>query len=166
MTETSFVPGPDTARAYRDALGCFGTGVTVVTTMTGDGPMAITVNSFSSVSLTPPLILWCPDRSSPRHAAFVGATHFAVHVMAEDQLDLAVHFARDGRDFSVVGWEANADGQPALPGCLARFDCARHAVHEAGDHSIVIGEVLRTTSRPGKGLMFKRGQYGGFLEQS
>jgi len=166
MTETSFVPGPDTARAYRDALGCFGTGVTVVTAMTVDGPMAITVNSFSSVSLTPPLILWCPDRSSPRHAAFVQATHFAVHVMAEDQLDLAVHFARDGRDFSVAEWEANAEGQPALPGCLARFDCARHAVHEAGDHSIVIGEVLLTTSRPGKGLMFKRGQYGGFLGQS
>jgi flavin reductase (DIM6/NTAB) family NADH-FMN oxidoreductase RutF len=166
MTETSFVPGPDTARAYRDALGCFGTGVTVVTAMTDDGPLAITVNSFSSVSLTPPLILWCPAKSSPRHAAFVAAPHFSVHVMAEDQLDLAAHFSRDGRDFSVTTWEANAQGQPALPGCLARFDCARHAVHEAGDHSIMLGEVLLTTSRPGKGLMFKRGQYGGFLEQS
>ena len=165
MTETSFVPGPDTARAYRDALGCFGTGVTVITTMTEAGPLAMTVNSFSSVSMTPPLILWCPARTSLRHDAFASANHFAVHVMAEDQQDLAVHFSRQGHDFSVTPWEANANDQPALPGCLARFDCATHAVHGAGDHSIVVGEVLLTTSRPGKGLMFKRGQYGGFLGQ-
>lgn len=166
MTESSFVPGPDTARAHRDALGCFGTGVTVVTTMTDSGPLAMTVNSFSSVSLTPPLILWCPAKTSLRHDAFVMASHFAVHVMAEDQLDLAVHFSRNGHEFSTVAWDRNDQGQPILPGCLARFDCKKHARHDAGDHSILVGEVLLTTSRPGKGLMFKRGEYGGFLGQS
>ncbi|UWQ92819.1 flavin reductase family protein [Rhodobacteraceae bacterium M382] len=165
MTETSFVPGPETARAYRDALGCFGTGVTVVTTMTDNGPLAMTVNSFASVSMSPPLILWCPARASLRHDAFVMAPHFALHVMAEDQQDLAVHFSRNGHDFSSTPWQKNAQGQPILPGCLARFDCRKHARHDAGDHSILVGEVLLTTSRPGQGLMFKRGQYGGFLGQ-
>ena len=164
MTETSFVPGPETARAFREALGCFGTGVTVVTTRTADGPMAMTVNSFTSVSLDPPLVLWCPARSSLRHDAFAKATHFSIHIMAEDQQDLALHFARTGSDFASVDWTDTPEGVPALAGCLARFDCAAHACHEAGDHSVLIGQVTRATTRPGKGLMFKRGQYGGFLE--
>ncbi|MBE1282524.1 MAG: flavin reductase [Rhodobacteraceae bacterium] len=163
MSETTFTPGPDTARAYRDALGCFGTGVTVITTQTDRGPLAITVNSFSSVSLDPPLILWCPAKASLRYQAFADAEHFAVHVIGEEQQDLAVHFSRNGDDFSVLEWERNAQGQPVLPGCLARFDCRTHAQHPGGDHMIILGQVLQTTVRPGKGLMFKRGQYGGFL---
>ncbi|MGR3759042.1 flavin reductase family protein [Roseobacteraceae bacterium NS-SX3] len=165
MAETSFTPGPETARAYRDALGCFGTGVTVVTTLTARGPLAITVNSFTSVSMEPPLLLWCPARASMRHDAFVGAPHFAIHVMAEDQLGLARHFARDGEAFEGIAWQPNAAGVPALADTIARFDCRHFACHPAGDHSILVGEVLSTTTRPGKGLIFKRGQYGGFLEQ-
>jgi flavin reductase (DIM6/NTAB) family NADH-FMN oxidoreductase RutF len=164
MTETSFVPGPETARAFREALGCFGTGVTVVTTRTADGPLAMTVNSFTSVSLDPPLVLWCPARASLRHDAFANAARFSIHVMAEDQQDLALHFARTGSDFASVDWADTPEGVPALAGCLARFDCAAHARHEAGDHSVLIGLVTRATTRPGSGLMFKRGQYGGFLE--
>ncbi|MGR3615721.1 MAG: flavin reductase family protein [Paracoccaceae bacterium] len=163
MSDHSFVPGSDSARAFREALGCFGTGVTVITTMTDAGPLAMTVNSFSSVSLDPPLILWCPARGSLRHDAFINATHFAVHVMAEDQQAMAVHFSRSGHDFSQSDWTPNDQGQPALPGTLARFDCRKFACHEGGDHSILVGEVLKTTTRPGKGLIFKRGQYGGFL---
>lgn len=166
MADTSFIPGPETARAYRDALGCFGTGVTVVTTLTPRGPLAITVNSFTSVSLEPPLLLWCPAKASLRHDAFVGAEHFAIHVMAEDQLDLAKHFAVNGEDFSAAAWQPNALGSPALEAVIARFDCRRFAAHPAGDHTIVVGEVASVTTRPGKGLIFKRGQYGGFLEQS
>lgn len=166
MAETSFTPGPETVRAYRDALGSFGTGVTVVTVSSPTGPLAITVNSFTSVSLTPPLLLWCPAHSSLRHDIFVGAEHFAIHVMAEDQLPLAKHFALSGDDFSTADWQPNADGVPALAGVIARFDCHRHAVHPGGDHSIIVGEVKGVTSRPGKGLIFKRGLYGGFLEQS
>lgn len=165
MADTSFIPGPATLRDYRDALGCFGTGVTVVTTMTGRGPLAITVNSFASVSLEPPLLLWCPARASLRHDSFVAAAHFSIHVMAEEQLQMAKHFAADGEDFSTVAWQPNAEGAPALAGVIARFDCRRYDAHEAGDHTIVLGQVDRVTTRPGKGLMFKRGQYGGFLEQ-
>lgn len=165
MTETRFTPGPDTVRAYRDALGCFGTGVTVVTTMTADGPLAITVNSFTSVSLDPPLLLWCPARGSQRHDTFAGARHFAIHVMGEDQLELARHFAAKGADFAGIAWQPNGAGAPALDGVLARFDCRHHACHPGGDHSIIVGEVKEVCTRPGKGLIFKRGQYGGFLEQ-
>ncbi|UWQ30745.1 flavin reductase family protein [Leisingera sp. M527] len=166
MAETSFIPGPETARDYRDALGCFGTGVTVVTTMTARGPLAITVNSFTSVSLDPPLLLWCPAKASLRHDAFVMAENFAIHVMAEDQLGLAKHFAAHGEDFSAAAWQLNDQGAPALDGVIARFDCRRFAAHLAGDHTIIIGEAASVTTRPGKGLIFKRGQYGGFLEQS
>jgi len=166
MSETSFIPGPETARAYRDALSCFGTGVTVVTTMTTRGPLAITANSFTSVSIDPPLLLWCPAKKSMRHDAFVEARNFTIHVMREDQLDLAKHFALNGEDFDAVDWQANDSGSPILPGCIARFDCCHVSCHPGGDHSIVIGKVLSATTRPGNGLIFKHGLYGGFLEQS
>ncbi|CUH86152.1 FMN reductase (NADH) NtaB [Phaeobacter sp. CECT 5382] len=165
MPETSFIPGAATARAYRDALGCFATGVTVITTMTENGPLAITVNSFTSVSLDPPLLLWCPARSSLRHDTFVKAAHFSIHVMAEDQLEMALHFARDGEGFDTYDWHLSKAGSPALPGTIVRFDCQHFDSHQAGDHSIILGEVKSVTCHPGKGLIFKRGQYGGFLEQ-
>ncbi|CRL14033.1 flavin reductase family protein [Phaeobacter italicus] len=165
MSETTFTPGPDSLRAYRDALGCFGTGVTVVTTVTDRGPLAITANSFTSVSMDPPLLLWCPARQSKRHDPFVQAGHFSIHVMAEEQLDLAMHFARNGEDFSIVADQRTDHGIPVLPGTVARFDCRHHACHDGGDHSILVGHVEAVTARPGMGLIFKRGQYGGFLEK-
>jgi flavin reductase (DIM6/NTAB) family NADH-FMN oxidoreductase RutF len=165
MPQTSFIPGADTARAYRDALGCFGTGVTVVTTMTESGPLAITVNSFTSVSIEPPLLLWCPGRSSLRHDAFVSAKSFSIHVLAEDQLEMAQHFARNGDSFTEADWHLSEAQTPALSGPIARFDCRHYAAHPAGDHTIVLGQVTSVTTRPGNGLIFKRGQYGGFLGQ-
>lgn len=165
MSETNFIPGPQTARAYRTALSCFGTGVTVITTMTDRGPLAITANSFTSVSMAPPLLLWCPAKSSLRHDAFVSAKDFTIHVMGEDQLDMAKHFASNGEGFDSVDWQTSDTGTPTLPGCIARFECRRYACHPGGDHSILVGKVLSVTSRPGKGLIFKHGLYGGFLEQ-
>lgn len=162
MPDDNLIPGPDTERAFRDALGCFGTGVTVVTTRTATGPLAITANSFASVSIEPPLVLWCPARQSERHDLFTAADRFVIHVMAEDQQATAAHFARTGHDFSGIDWAENADGLPHLAGALARFDCTRSAVHDGGDHSIILGEVHRFWHRAGSGLMFKRGQYGGF----
>lgn len=162
MTETSFIPGPDTAREFRDALGCFGTGVTVVTAMTQRGPAAITANSFTSVSLEPPLVLWCLANDSTRYDAFARADSYAIHVMAEDQLDMAIGFARDGLDFSEADWAPGPDGTPILTRSLARFDCRATARHEAGDHLIIVGQVHGAMLCPGKGLMFKRGQFGDF----
>ncbi|MHA6262369.1 flavin reductase family protein [Arenibacterium sp. CAU 1754] len=163
MSDTVFSPGPGNERPYRDALGCFGTGVTVVTTLGPRGPVAMTANSFSSVSLDPALVLWCPGKKSQRHDVFVGAERYIIHIMAEDQQDLALHFARTGEAFETVDWAPTPDGLPVLAGCLARFECRRVAVHDAGDHSIVVGQVEQAAYRPGQGLMFKRGQYGGFL---
>lgn len=163
MLETEFVPGPETARAFRDALGCYGTGVTVVTTLTDDGPLGMTANSFASVSLDPALVLWSPAKTSSRHAAFAGADRFAIHVMAENQDSLARQFARQGNAFDTVAWHLSEDNIPILDGCLARFECATETVHDGGDHSIIVGRVLRGAHRPGRGLIFKQGQYGGFL---
>lgn len=163
MTDITITPGPDTLRAYRDALACFGTGVTVVTTRTDHGPVAMTANSFASVSLEPPLVLWCPARASLRHDAFIATDRYAIHVMAEDQQETARHFARTGDDFAGIDWSADDSGLPLLSGCLARFECRRTAVHDGGDHSIVVGQVLKASFHGGKGLIFKHGEYGGFL---
>lgn len=162
MDDASFAPTPDMMTAYRAALGCFGTGVTVVTTMTPEGPLAMTANSFVSVSLAPPIVLWCPAKSSRRHDIFIAAPVYMIHVMAADQQEMASHFARTGDDFSVVDWSLCDAGAPVLPGTLARFQCRLRAVHEGGDHSIVLGDVTRVWSRAGEGLIFKRGRYGGF----
>jgi len=162
MTETAFVPGPETQRKLRDALGCFGTGVTVVTTMTPEGPLAMTANSFASVSLDPALVLWSPAKSSSRHAPFVEADRFVIQIMEEGQQAIATRFARDGRAFDGADWSETDHGQPMLGGCLAYFQCARYAVHDAGDHSIVLGAIERAAFCKGRGLIFKRGQYGGF----
>ena len=163
MSDISFTPGPDTARALRDALGCFGTGVTIVTTQTVNGPLAMTANSFASVSLDPPLVLWCPAKASLRHAAFASADQYAIHILSQDQHGLAVHFAHTGDDFDAVEWSADEFGVPHLSGCLARFSCRRTQVHEAGDHSIVVGHVDQVSYRAGHGLIFKRGEYGEFV---
>ncbi|WP_240453872.1 flavin reductase family protein [Chachezhania antarctica] len=159
---SEFTPKPGTTKAFREALGCFGTGVTIVTALNHGAPVAMTANSFSAVSLDPPLVLWCPARKSQRHDWMVEAQHFSIHVVAEDQEDLAARFARTGDDFDGVDWVKGPEGVPHLAGCLARFDCHRHAVHDGGDHSIIVGHVAHAAYRAGQGLIFKRGQYGGF----
>jgi len=163
MHDHSFIPGPDTTHAFRGALGCFGTGVTVVTTMTATGPLGMTANSFTSVSLDPALVLWCPARVSRRHDDFAAARRFAIHVMADHQQALALRFARNGDDFDGLDWQSRENGPPRLAGCLARFDCTHAATHDGGDHSIILGRVTRITHRDGQGLMFKRGRYGDFF---
>lgn len=158
----SFQPGPETARAFRNTLGCFATGVTIVTCQDSQGPLAMTANSFASVSLDPPLVLWSPAKTSSRYTSFVEAKNFAIHVLSEDQGELASHFAKDGRAFSDVPWEADINGAPLFPTCLARFTCRQHAAHDAGDHTIIIGEVTEAAHAAGAPLLFARGSYGRF----
>lgn len=158
----SFCPGPDTERRFRDALGAFATGVTVITAAAPGGPVGITANSFASLSLDPPLVMWAPARASRRFAALVAAEYFAIHVLGREQYPLARHFSREGRDFAIPGVVLSPQGVPLLPGCLARFECRREAVHEGGDHAIVIGRVERAEHRPGAPLVFSAGRYGGF----
>jgi len=160
MAPHTFVPGPDTARAFRDALGQFATGVTVITTQTGDGPLGITANSFASVSLDPPLVLWSPARSARRFGAFEAAEHFAIHVMGADQAALANAFVKDGTAFGGLDWAPGATGTPLIAGCIARFECVRHAVHDGGDHAIIIGRVLSVSVTARAPLLFVAGRFG------
>ncbi len=156
-------PGTGGERDFRAALARYATGVTVVTTMSGRGPVGITANSFTSVSLDPPLVLWCPARASARFSAFTSAGNYAIHVLAADQLDLCRRFARAGDDFSGLAVEETPEGLPLLNGCLARFDCTAHAAHDGGDHAILVGRVLRASVRKGEPLLFWDGRYGDFL---
>lgn len=166
MTDTTepaiFVPGPGQERQFRNALGAFATGVTVVTAQSPIGPLGITANSFASLSMDPPLVLWSPGKFSRRFDAFVQAEHFVIHVLGAEQHDLGAHFARQGHDFDLPGVVENAQGVPVLPDCLAVFECARDVVHDAGDHAIVVGRVLAVRHRTGVPLVFHAGTYGGF----
>lgn len=154
----SFVPAPDDGRLLRDAFGRFATGVTIVTTQGRDGCVAMTANSFSSVSLDPPLVLWSPARASSRYPAFVGAQYYAIHVLGAEQESLAFAVARDQAALPRDKLSLNDQGVPVLSNCLARFDCVQHAIHEAGDHAIIVGEVLRAQMREGDPLAFFGGK--------
>lgn len=149
-------------RELRDAMGCFATGVTVVTTMTDRGPLGMTVSSFASVSLEPPLVLWSPARKSARFPAFEAASHFAVHILSEDQRNLAGIFAKSGIEaFEEVEYTPGIGGVPLLDGCTARFECSHAAGHDGGDHLIVVGEVLRISTCGKASLLFYRGSFSG-----
>nr|WP_105403085.1 MULTISPECIES: flavin reductase family protein [Neorhizobium] len=161
-SEQIFVPDASTARHYRNALGAFTTGVTVVTATTPDGPIGMTVNSFTSVSLDPPLVLWSPAKSSSRHAAFTAAGHFAIHVLSADQDLLSARFTRGGLGFEELFWNQNHEGVPVIPGTLARFECELSSMHDAGDHTLILGRVLRAAHREGDPLCFSRGTFGRF----
>jgi flavin reductase (DIM6/NTAB) family NADH-FMN oxidoreductase RutF len=154
---------PDfTQRQLRDALGRFATGVTVVTTMTPRGPLGITANSFASVSLAPPLVLWSPARKSRRFPAFEAASHFAIHVLSAHQQGLAERFALPGDGFAGLAFTAGHGNAPLLEGCTARFECRHAAGHDGGDHLIVVGEVLRLDQADLPPLLYHRGTYTSF----
>lgn len=153
---------PPDLRAFRDALGCFATGVTIVTTRAPDGaPVGFTANSFSSVSLDPPLVLFSLHRQALSLAAFQAAPGFAINVLREDQGALSTRFASPAGDkWGDIAHRSGESGSPLLEEALARFDCVRHAVHEGGDHLIFVGRVLRFEAREGRPLLFCRGRYG------
>ena len=165
MTTPTFTPDATQARAFRDALGCFATGVTVVTIASKHGPMGFTANSFSSLSMDPPLVLWSPAKASSRFAKFAKAQHYAIHILGQDQGDIIPRFIRGGPGFEGMSYHHNSEGVPLIPGSLARFDCAQYATHDGGDHLIVVGRVIRFARRDGAPLLFTQGQYGSFTVQ-
>jgi 3-hydroxy-9,10-secoandrosta-1,3,5(10)-triene-9,17-dione monooxygenase reductase component len=156
MTDRSFE-----CSEFRKALGEFATGVTVVTTKVQDGSYAgVTVSSFSSLSLDPPLVLWSLARESKNMPAFATAKHFAVNVLAEDQVSLSRRFAITGKErFEDVPFEAGLGGAPLLAGCVAWFQCATRHRHEGGDHLIVVGEVVEFERVERPALLYHRGMY-------
>lgn len=151
---------------FRQVLGHFPTGVTVVTAAPPDAaPTGMAIGSFTSVSLDPPLVGFLPGRTSASWEAMRPAGSFCVNICAADQLELVGVFASKLEDkFAGIAWEAAPSGSPILPGCVGWIDCRTEAVHEAGDHDFVVGRVLdlHVGDEPGDPMVFFRGQYGTF----
>ena len=159
----SFDPTAD-RDALRDALGQFTTGVTIVTVNTPSGPLGMTANSFTSVSLSPPMILWCPATTSLRHNAFATAEHFALHILSSGQEHLAREFAKAGEAFHHCDWDLDATGLPLINACSARLVCRTETRIGAGDHTIIVAHVDQAASSGKPALAFSGGKYGAFTE--
>lgn len=145
----------------RRALSCFATGVAVATTRDAAGePAGITINSFNSVSLDPPLVLWSIAKDSYSYDAFIDAEHFAVNVLTREQLDLSARFAqRDGDKFEGLVTREGLHGVPLLLECAACFQCRTEHLYEGGDHKIIVGRVLSIEERDTAPLIFYRGDF-------
>ena len=152
---------PISPEQFRDVLSHFATGVTVVTMRRVSGqPWGFTVNSFTSVSLTPPLILVCVDHQAESAQAMSETSHFAVNLLAEEQEELSRRFASKLPDrFSDVASSEGVHGSPLIAGCLGFVECKIVASHSHGDHNIVIGEVLEAGAAGGNPLLFYRSSY-------
>ena len=150
------------ARDLRQALARYVTGVAVVTATDPRGaPLGLTVNSFSSASLEPPLVLWGLSSRSSRQAGFLAARHFAINVLGAAQQELSARFAGPAEDrFGGIEWRAGLGGAPLLAGCIATFECAAAGQMPAGDHIILFGRVERFQHRPGTPLVFFASRYG------
>lgn len=148
-------------KALRAALGRFATGVTLITCRDAQGqPHGLTANSFNALSLDPPLVLWALRRASPQLVFFQQATHFAVNVLAESQIELSRRFASPVPDRFAEGvWSDGQGGAPVLAGCTAVFECATERQVEAGDHLLFIGEVQRFAEVAQPPLLFQAGHY-------
>lgn len=146
---------------YRQVLGHFPTGVTVIAGMDGDEPVGLAVGSFFSLSLDPALVGFCVDRSSGSWARMSGSGSFCVNILGADQEDVCRVFATSDDDkFTGIGWKAAESGSPLIDGVLAWIDCAIEAVHDGGDHEIVVGRVLGLdVAGEGDPLVFYRGGY-------
>ncbi|MBI1171963.1 flavin reductase [bacterium] len=162
MNGSDFTPSVENARAFRDALGHFTTGVTVITIRGPAGPMGFTANSFSSLSMDPPLVLWSLAKSAGRYPHFAAAQHFSIHVLRAEQARLIERFHRSGAGFDGLEHDLTPQDVPVIPGALARFDCQQHATYEGGDHLIVVGRVQRVVANDGMPLVFSKGRMGRF----
>ncbi|MGY1700887.1 flavin reductase family protein [Geodermatophilus sp. SYSU D00766] len=149
-------------RVMRDVLGHFASGVTVVTSHSDAGPIGFTCQSFSSLSLDPPLVALAPARTSTTWPRLRDIGRFCVNVLAEDQSGLSAAFARSGVDkFAGVRWRPSPHGSPVLDGVVAWIDCTLWAEYDGGDHTIVAARVLDLGADPGRRpLLFHRGGYG------
>ncbi|MGH9089593.1 MAG: flavin reductase family protein [Acidimicrobiales bacterium] len=150
----------DTAR-FRDVLGHFASGVTVVTAMEDGRPVGFTCQSFTSLSLDPPMVVLAPSKSSTSWPRIARAGAFCVNVLGEGQVDVGRAFAVSGGDkFAGVAWRPGTIGTPVLDGCLAWVECDLDAIHDAGDHELVTGTVRDLGVGSGGPLIFYRGRYG------
>ena len=155
---------PFDAREFRTALGCYATGVCVITTLRSDGKReGLTCNSFSSVSLAPPMVLWSLARRAKSAPAFLDAEFFAVNVLSATQQEISAHFARSASDkFTIIEHllVEGLGGIPLIEGCSARFECRNQFQNYGGDHVVFIGTVERFGYWDRPPLLFHRGRYG------
>jgi 3-hydroxy-9,10-secoandrosta-1,3,5(10)-triene-9,17-dione monooxygenase reductase component len=167
---TSNDPQPQTldSRALRNALGAFATGVTIVSTRNGEGQdVGITANSFNSVSLNPPMVLWSLSRTALSLPSFQQSPYFAVHVLAAEQDDLSRRFATKGASkFQGLDVKRGHGNVPLIDGCTARFQCRTAFSYDAGDHIIFVGEVLAFDAYDRPPLLFHAGRYALAVEKS
>jgi flavin reductase (DIM6/NTAB) family NADH-FMN oxidoreductase RutF len=155
-------PPSFSSREFRSALGMFATGVTIVTARSAAGKLlGLTANSFNSVSLEPPLVLWSLARAAGSLAAFSTGSHYAINILAADQKELARRFAAKGpRRWLGVAYEEGAGGAPLIAGAAACFECFNRSRYEEGDHVIFVGEVERCSHRPeASPLLYHGGQF-------
>jgi len=155
-------PPSFTPHEFRQALGMFATGVTIVTARASNGKLVgLTANSFNSVSLHPPLVLWSLARAAGSMAVFSAGSHYAINVLAADQQMLAQRFAsKDVDRWAGVAWTEGAAGAPLLAGAAASFECFNRSRYEEGDHVIFVGEVERCTHRADASpLLFHGGRF-------
>ena len=150
------------SNSFRRACAKFATGVTIATILAPDGtPHGMTANSFTSVSCDPPLVLLCVDHRTSILTSFRSNLHFGVNVLSEDQRDLSMRFAQKGQDrFDQLPWIAGKTGVPLIENALASFECRITERVTAGDHDIIIGEVLWARIREGRPLVFFNSAYG------
>ena len=148
-------------KAFRRALGNFATGVTIITTRAPDGTsVGVTASSFNSLSMDPPLILWSCIKETPSCKMFETASHFAVNILASDQLEMSNHFARQQEDkFDGIEWQEGIGGVPIFPNCAGRFQCESYDKHDGGDHWIFVGRVLAFDDFGRAPLCFHQGSY-------
>jgi len=148
-------------KAFRRALGNFATGVTIITTRAPDGTnIGVTASSFSSLSLDPPLVLWSSIKETPSCKIFESASHFAVNILASDQLEMSNHFARQQENkFEGVEWEEGIGGSPIFPDCAGRFQCETYNKLDGGDHWIFVGRVVAFDDFGRSPLCFHQGSY-------
>lgn len=146
---------------YRRALSCFATGVAVATALDANGQRAgITVSSFNSVSLDPPLVLWSIGNDSRSYDVFTNAEHFGINVLAIHQQDISAQFSQKSIDkFEGLDCREGVGGVPILPEYAACFECRTEHVYDGGDHKIIVGRVLRFEDRESDPLIFYRGRF-------
>ena len=156
----------DEMKKFRQCLGKFATGVTVVSCRDQDGkPCGITANSFSSVSLEPPLVLWNIAKVSKSLPAYLEAEHFAINVLSNQQQSLASHFAYSENGlFDNIGYQDSQHRVPVLNDTLAHLECRTHDIHDCGDHHIIIGEVTNFELSDSEPLIFYGGNYTGIKD--
>jgi flavin reductase (DIM6/NTAB) family NADH-FMN oxidoreductase RutF len=154
--------------AFREALSRFATGVTVVTARTPSGPVGFTASAFTSVSLAPRLVLVCVAKRASAHDAIVAAAAFGVNILIEEQLWVAEQFARSGVDrFERVALRGDGShGVPLLEGALATVECVHYGATEAGDHTILVGEVVNASVTGGRPLVHYARRFGSFAAES